>query len=128
MARVYFFNRYIITLIFTVIVISSCKKDENTKVQEESLSAPEIVKIEASKYEIKFGGADYTTITATATGGDLEYLWEVDLGDIIPQSDKGDVINFSGSACCIGEKEIILTVSNKKGQDKDTIIIEILAP
>lgn len=107
----------------------ACKKDKDDEVVTTgATTAPEILSIETTKSEIQFGGTDYATITAKASGGNLNYLWEVDLGDIIPQNDDGSIINFAGSACCIGKKEISLTVSNNMGEDKGTITINILAP
>jgi len=115
----------IAVLLFTPI-LWSCK--ENTPVNNTTTTVPKIISLTADKPEILFGGADPTTITCQATGGDLAYKWEVDLGDIFPLNTDGSMIRFTGSPCCIGKKYIKCTVSNDKGSVKDTIIITIKQP
>ena len=60
--------------------------------------------------------------------GNLEYTWEVDLGDIFPLKSDNSQVRFSGSPCCIGKKLIKCTVTNDKGSDTKNIEIFILEP
>lgn len=118
-------NGFLLVVVFSVL-IAGCKKEE--EVDEDQLSQPAIVSLTADKMQIEFGGADKTTITAQATGGDLTYTWSVDFGDIIPQNEEASIVKFSGSACCIGNKEITCSVSNAKGEDSEIITILINEP
>lgn len=77
----------------------------------------------ADRSEIAIGEA--ARITCEATGGDLSYEWQVALGDILPVSADGSVVDFSGSECCSGDKTIMCTVSNNKGKDTQYIIITL---
>ncbi|MEI6090852.1 MAG: hypothetical protein WCR42_10400 [bacterium] len=115
----------IAVLLFTA-VLWSCK--EETPVNNDTTTVPQIVSLTADKPEILFGGADPTIITCTATGGELAYKWDVDLGDIFPLNAEGSQVRFTGSPCCLGKKYIKCTVSNDKGSIKDTIIITIKDP
>ncbi len=112
----------IVALLFSSI-LWSCK--DNTPVNNENTTMPQVISLTADKPEILFGGADPTIITCLATGGELQYKWDVDLGDIFPLNSDGSMVRFTGSPCCIGKKYIKCTVSNDKGSVKDTIIITI---
>jgi putative hemolysin len=87
---------------------------------------PEIMSLTADKLQILYGGQDPAFITCIAKGGNLKYVWEVDLGDIIPMNADRSKISFNGSACCVGEKTITCTVSNSLGSTSKKIIITIL--
>lgn len=87
---------------------------------------PEILSLSAEKTQILFGGADPAIITCTATGGNLKYVWSVDLGDIIPLNASRSKVSFNGAACCVGDKTITCTVSNSRGSVSKTIVITIL--
>jgi len=115
-----------ILLIFSVIVLLSCS--ENTINNSDKTTHPEIISLSADKTEIEFGGKDPAIITCNASGGEIEYTWEVDLGDIFPMNNDNSVIRFSGSPCCIGKKYIKCTVTNDKGSDTKTIEIFIKEP
>ena len=108
-------------LIFTI--FSGCKEEEEI-VNNENTTQPMINNISTTTTEIAI--ADAAVMICDATGGNLEYTWEVLLGDIIPMNEDGSQVQFSGSECCIGEKEITCTVKNDKGEDTKTIIINIL--
>ncbi len=112
----------VLILALILIVFSSCKKDKNPEV---GTSAPVIENLFADKIEIQTGGGDPAIITCIASGGGLEYLWEVDLGDIFPLNSEGSQVRFTGSPCCIGEKILTCTVSNDKGSATKTIAINI---
>lgn len=108
-------------------IIAGCSKDSsnpgNTGIET---GPPEILSLTAEKTQILYGGQDPAVITCAATGGNLTYVWEVDLGDIIPLNTDRSKVRFTGSACCVGEKIIKCTVSNSKGSVSKTIIITIL--
>lgn len=112
-----------ISLVIIVAIFVNCEKEKSLM---EGDSIPEIVSITASPDTINFGD-DYSTIVCTATGGGLEYEWEVDLGDIFPTETPGTV-QFSGSACCVGLKEIKCTVRNSLGEAKGSVEVFILEP
>ncbi|MBI9033999.1 MAG: hypothetical protein JEZ03_05990 [Bacteroidales bacterium] len=115
-------------VLLSSLMIWSCKKDEVVVDPGLEITSPKIVSLNATMDTINFGGTEPTVITCTAEGGGLTYLWEVDLGDIIPQNEAASVINFTGSACCIGDKVIKCTVSNQKGSVEQTIKIYIREP
>lgn len=112
-------------LLLTALVFTACKKDDN---QKQASSAPKIVSITADKTELLVGGEDPAIITCNAEGDELEYLWEVDLGDIFPLNEEGSMVQFTGSECCIGKKHIKCTVSNSLGSDTDTLTLLIKLP
>lgn len=114
----------VVLIIMATIFTSACKKTEDTEPTVET-SVPEIVSLTSDKVEIKFGG-ETATLICDATGGDMSYLWEVDLGDIFTINDDGSQVTFTGSACCIGEKIITCTASNDKGSVSQTVNVIIV--
>lgn len=116
----------LVMIISTMIVLYSCNGNEITDPNPDAQTTmPSIDSIIATKYVIEFGGSDPTTIAVYAKGGNLTYNWEVDLGDIVPQNADASIIMFTGSPCCIGEKEIKCTVANDKGNVSEIIKINI---
>ena len=109
-----------------LLVVSCSKKDSNPTDPGVETGPPQIISLTAEKTEILFGGQDPAIITCTATGGNLSYVWEVDLGDIIPMNSSHSKVSFNGAACCVGEKTIKCTVSNSLGSVSKTIVITIL--
>ncbi len=107
--------------------ITGCKKSENTG-PVDGTTTPKITNLTADKTEIKVGGEDPCIITCEATGGNIKYQWEVDLGDIFPLNETGSQVRFTGSECCLGEKLIKCTISNDKGSDEQVIVINIFIP
>jgi hypothetical protein len=103
-----------------------CTKNNSVSNSNEPTTIPQIISLTALKSQILYGGNDPAYITCNAIGGNLKYVWEVDLGDIIPLNSDHSKISFNGAACCVGEKIIKCTVSNDKGSDTKSIIITIL--
>lgn len=120
--------KLIFTLIIAVVVAASCKKEETNKNTDVEISIPIIESLTSDKASIQFGGEEPAIITCEATGGNLEYTWEVDLGDIFVLNDSGSKVRFTGSECCIGEKVIKCTVKNGKGETSETVIVNIYIP
>lgn len=110
-------------LILGIVALTGCAKDSPVDSQETTI--PKILSLTADKMTITFGGTDPTIITCSAEGGNLEYKWEVDLGDIFPLKSDNSVVRFTGSPCCIGKKIIKCTVSNDKGSVTSNIEIFI---
>ena len=106
----------------------SCKKEAEAPDTGVVTNTPEIVSLKADKYEIKVGGEEPCIIECEATGGNLSYVWEVDLGDIFPLNESGSQVRFTGSECCVGDKFITCTVSNDKGEVSESITIHIYIP
>lgn len=117
--------KYFLELCFLLVILSCSKNDSNTNFEKET-SAPIINSLTSNKSQIFYGGEDYTEITCNASGGNLSYKWEVDLGDIIPLNSSHSKIKYAGSACCVGEKTIKCTVTNSLGSDSKTIQITII--
>ena len=115
----------IIVVIFVIIGLIACSEEQLTN--NDSVK-PEIISLTTDKSTIKFGGEEPAIITCNASGGNLEYTWEVDLGDIFPLKSDNSQVRFSGSPCCIGKKLIKCTVTNDKGSDTKDIEIIILEP
>lgn len=108
-----------------LIAFAGCSSDENT-VDNSNTVEPKIISISTDKTEVLFGGTDEATLTCLAEGGNLKYVWQVDLGDIIPLNNDKSKVKFKASACCVGNKTIKCTVSNDKGSISQTIVIKIL--
>jgi len=110
-----------------IITFIACNKDKNPE-PEATTVLPKIVSLTADKYDIQYGGGDPATINCEATGGSIEFVWEVDLGDIFPLNEDGSQVRFTGSECCLGNKYIKCTAKNDKGSVTDTIVINIYIP
>ena len=119
-------NVVLFLLMVTIVSITGCKKKESTP--DASTTSPQIVSLTANKYQIMVGGEDPAILTCEASGGNIQYTWEVDLGDIFPLNEVGSMVRFTGSDCCLGEKKIHCTVTNDKGSVSETIIITIFIP
>ena len=113
-------------LFIFLLFIIGCSTNNNPVNNNTEQTVPVILSISAVKTQILYGGQDPAIITCNATGGNLKYVWEVDLGDIIPMNSDHSKVSFTGAACCVGEKIIKCTVSNDKGSDTKTIVITIL--
>ena len=103
------------------------KKKENPN-PDANTTVPQIISLTANKYLIMVGGEDPAILTCEASGGNIQYTWEVDLGDIFPLNEDGSMVRFTGSECCLGEKVIKCTVANDKGSATQNIIITIYIP
>lgn len=110
-------------LVVLAFAIISCSNDDSLEGGE---TIPVIESITASKDTIDFGG-DFTEIVCVATGGELVYTWDVDLGDIFPTEKEG-VVRYSGASCCVGLKEIKCTVKNSMGEAHALVEVFILEP
>jgi len=122
-------TRTLVLIVPMILLLVACSKttDDNPE-PGITTEEPKIVSLTSDKSEIMFGGEDVATITCDATGGSIEYTWEVDLGDIFPLNESGSQVRFTGSECCLGEKFIKCTAQNDKGSVTDTIVINILLP
>jgi hypothetical protein len=116
-------NTKIGLIVLVLIACWSCEKA--TIVAEGDMFFPIIDSISVSKHIIEVGGADPSVMRVYATGGGLNFLWDVDLGDIIPQNADASIVTFYGSPCCIGEKFIKCTVTNKMGSVEEIVNITI---
>jgi len=114
-------------MIFASVITFSCKKEEQTIADVET-TTPVIHSLTSDKSSIKFGGEEPAIITCDASGGNCKYTWEVDLGDIFVLNEDGSQVRFTGSECCIGDKEIKCTVSNDKGEATEIVIVNIYIP
>ncbi len=118
----------LITISIFVLFAACKKKADDNPDPGVTTEVPKIVSLTSDKDEIVFGGEDVAIITCDASGGSIEYTWEVDLGDIFPLNEDGSQVRFTGSECCLGEKFIKCTAQNDKGSVTDTIVINILLP
>ncbi len=110
-----------------LLAVFGCAKESSNPIGADvETGPPVIVSLTADKNQILYGGQDPAYITCIATGGGLKYVWEVDLGDIIPQNSTHSKISYQGAACCVGDKTIKCTVSNSQGSVSKTIVITIL--
>jgi len=113
-------------LFLLILIIGCSKNDSNPSDPNAETGPPEIHSLTAEKMQILYGGQDPAIITCNATGGNLKFVWEVDLGDIVPLNSSHSKVSFNGAACCVGDKLIKCTVSNSQGSVSKTIIITIL--
>ena len=116
---------YCIPALF-LLVIGCSQKSTNPDDGSLETGPPSIVSLTAEKTQILYGGQDVAVLNCSATGGNLKYVWQVDLGDIIPLNSTHSKVSFNGAACCVGEKTITCTVSNSQGSVSKSIIITIL--
>ena len=106
-----------------LLILGSC--DKETKSYNSSNTAPAIDSLTTSMTEMSFGSSKPAILECYATGGELTYIWVVDLGDLLIINDSGSQAQYSASPCCIGEKVISCTVSNNKGEVVDYIMVTI---
>ncbi len=118
--------KYTFIIAALITVLFSCEKDDGITGDPENDKIPTITSMNAGRDTIKFGG-DTTLIVCEAMGGSLNYLWEVDLGNLDPVGDGSTAI-FSGGGCCVGMKTIKCKVSNSKGYIDGTADVFILEP
>jgi hypothetical protein len=114
------------TFVFAIIGLaffSSCDKEgTNSNLQTEM---PAIDSLTTNSTRITYGGDDPAILKCFATGGGLNYIWEVDLGDLFVLNNEGSEVQFTASPCCIGEKTITCTVANDQGKVSESIAITI---
>lgn len=111
-----------LTIIGLVLFASCDKEDSNINLQTE---IPTIDSLTVNSTRITAGGEDPAILKCYATGGDLNYIWEVDLGDLFLLNDEGSEVQYTASACCIGDREITCNVENDKGEVSESITITI---
>ena len=105
-----------------ILILGSCDKD---KTSSNGDALPVIDSLTTSLAIMEFGSTKPAILDCYATGGDLTYIWEVDLGDLFIINDSGSQAQYSASPCCIGDKIISCTVSNNKGEVTETISLTI---
>ncbi|MBE0647395.1 MAG: hypothetical protein IH596_06405 [Bacteroidales bacterium] len=120
-------NVFLTLLAITLVSLAGCNK-KNNPAPDASTTFPQFVSLTADKDSIKVGGTDPAILTCMASGGNISYTWEVDLGDIFPLNEAGSQVRFSASECCLGEKYIKCTISNDKGSIMDTVMLYIFIP
>lgn len=109
-----------------IMVSSACEKETTEDENPDNPLAPKIVSITSDKMSIVSGPDDPATIICTATGDNLEYLWEVDLGDItVPDGSDGSTIMFTAADCCEGDREVKCKVSNEHGYVKGSVTLHV---
>jgi len=115
-----------LTIVFALLTLaffSSCDKEDSNSNIETVL--PVIDSLTTNSIRIQFGGGEPAILNCYATGGDLTYIWGVDLGDLFSINDDGSEVQYTASPCCIGEKTITCTVSNDKGEATESVTITI---
>lgn len=118
--KVWQIKTIIIAIIFSISLISSCKKEEKKEDIEptENLAIDSIV---ATKTNIKIWEEIYVKIYAR--GENLDVLWSVNHGSMI----EHDSITVKYWACpsCVGDNTIKCEISNAYGTISDTIMIHV---
>jgi hypothetical protein len=105
-----------------ILFLASCDKD---KTSSNGDAVPVIDSLTTNFAIMEFGSTKPAVLNCYATGGDLTYIWDVDLGDLFIINESGSQAQYSASPCCVGEKIISCTVSNNKGEVTESIIITI---
>ena len=122
-------SKYALLLINAVIILflaAGCAQENGPANNSGNETTPVISSITADKTQILYGGEDMATITCDAIGGNLKYVWQVDLGDLVPKNSERSQVSFTGAACCVGAKIITCTVSNSMGSVSKSITINII--
>lgn len=112
-------------LLFAFALLASCAKTDD---KDGATAIPQISSLTTSKDSIAFGGIESAILTCVASGGALTYKWEVDFGDLLPLNAEGSQIQFTGSECCTGDKNISCTVKNSLGQVTKIVVVNIGEP
>ena len=105
-----------------ILFLASCDKD---KTSSNGDAVPLIDSLTTNLTIMEFGSTKPGVLNCYATGGDLTYIWDVDLGDLFIINETGSQAQYSASPCCVGEKLISCTVSNNKGEVTESISITI---
>jgi len=115
------------TIVFALLSLaffSSCDEEgTDSNIQTEM---PIIDSLTTNSNRIQAGGEFPAILHCYATGGDLNYTWEVDLGDLFAINEDGSEVEYMASACCVGERDIKCTVTNDKGDVNKSIMITII--
>ncbi len=109
--------------IAAIIAIGSCKEKEPAF--NPNNTQPVIDSLTTSIVMLPFNNNKPAILNCYASGGQLNYTWDVDLGDLFVINDSGSQAQYSASACCMGDKIISCTVSNNKGEVMETITVTI---
>jgi len=109
--------------ILALVSFSSCEKEEVISTIQTEI--PAIDSLTTNTFRILAGDPIPAILHCYATGGDLNYVWEVDLGDLFTTNESGSEVQYTASACCLGEREITCIVSNNKGDASESIVITI---
>ena len=107
-----------------ILFLGSCDKEEIT--YNTNNITPIIDSLTTSMSNMTFGSTEGAVLECYATGGDLTYIWEVDLGDLFITNGSGSQAQYSASPCCIGKKVVSCTVSNNKGELTESIMVIII--
>lgn len=109
--------------ILTILFLASCDKDDANN--NANTFAPSIDSLTVNDTLFYYGSGKPAIFNCYATGGNLNYVWEVDLGDLFVTNDEGSEAQYTASPCCIGAKTITCTVSNDKGEASASVDITI---
>lgn len=110
--------------ILTIFFLASCDKDD-ANLNNANTVMPEIDSLTVSNNRIQAGSGEPAIFNCYATGGNLNYVWEVDLGDLFITNDEGSEAQFTASPCCVGDRTITCIVSNDKGEVSTSLDITI---
>jgi hypothetical protein len=110
--------------ILTILFLASCDKDD-ANVNNANTVMPEIDSLIVNNTRIQSGSGEPAIFNCYATGGNLNYVWEVDLGDLFVTNDEGSEAQYTASPCCVGDRTITCTVSNDKGEASTSLTITI---
>lgn len=109
--------------ILTLAILGSCAKEESNN--GIATAIPTIDSLIASDNRVIANSTKPVTLNCYAQGGDLTYLWEVELGDLFVTSEDGSSAQFSASACCLGDREITCTVTNSMGEASKSVVVTV---
>lgn len=104
-------------IMFIILALISCKKNEEITVQSDQIK---ILSLTASINPVK--AWDTTFITCEAEGDYLIYTWDYDHGYILGD---GPTVKYAAGECCVGVNTITCKVSNVTGSVSDTIKVTV---
>lgn len=111
-------NKIILVILFFVVVLAC--EDENNGGGD---SSQQLIFESLTAENDTIVSGETTTITATATGYNLEYHWSATAGDLLG---AGAVITYTSSPCNIGVNTITCTVkdgnSNSETKSVDIVV------
>ena len=110
----------LISLFFLLLTgIFSCKKENDTGT--ETFIPFEFVSLVAAQDTVSSN--EEVTITATAKGNKLQYVWDIETGALLGE---GHQIIFIGSSCCAIKNEIKCTVKDSHSNSETKTVTVII--
>lgn len=110
---------FLLSMLAFQLLFSSCTKKETADI---AVATPlEFVSLSANKTIAE--NSEEITITATAKGDNLQYIWESPTATLLG---KGSQIIFIGSTCCAKENDVKCTIKDSHNNTASKTILIVI--